>query len=235
MKFIITDDQNIHQAKDKLVVVIDVLRAFTTACYVMNNNPKDYIIVSDLSQAYELKKENPDYILMGERDGKNLPGFDYGNSPAEIKNLDFSGKTIVQTTTLGTKGVVSALKHTKEIITGSFTNAKAIINYIKKENPKIVYLFCTDSRPNDNEDLMLAKYIKGYFENKMLDINVIRENLIKQSQLIKSGVWYLFNSKGKYAKSDFSLALEPDKFDFVMKIYLDKNKLVHLKRIECKN
>ena len=64
MEFIITNDQNIHQAKDELVVVIDVLRAFTTACYVMNNNPKDYIIVSDLSQAYELKKKNPDYILM---------------------------------------------------------------------------------------------------------------------------------------------------------------------------
>ena len=231
MQFIITNDRNIHQAKDELVVVIDVLRAFTAACYAMNNNPKDYIIVSDLSQAYGLKKKNPEYILMGERDGLNLPGFDYGNSPTEIKDIDFSGKTIVHTTTLGTKGVISALKHTEDIITGSFANAKAVINYIKKENPEIVHLFCTDGRSNDNEDLMLAKYIKGHFGNKPLDMDTIRKNLMTHP----SGIGYLTEPRSKYSKSDFFLALEPDKFSFVMKVYLDENKSVHLKRIECKN
>ena len=41
MKFIITNDQNLKKAQEELVIVIDVLRAFTTACYAMNNNPKD--------------------------------------------------------------------------------------------------------------------------------------------------------------------------------------------------
>jgi len=231
MEFIITNDQNLHQVKDELVVVIDVLRAFTTACYIMNNNLRGYIIVSDLNQAYGLKKENPGYILLGERDGLNLPGFDYSNSPTEIKDIDFSGRTIVHTTTLGTKGVISALKHTKKIITGSFANAKAIINYIKKENPKIVHLFCTDGRPNDNEDMMLAKYIKGCLENKPLDMDTIKKNLI----IHPSGIGYLTEPRSKYSKSDFFLALEADKFNFVMKVYLDENKLVHLKRIDCKN
>jgi 2-phosphosulfolactate phosphatase len=228
MKFVITDDQNLDKTKDELVVVIDVLRAFTTACYAMSNNPRDYIIVGDVDLAFDLKNNNPNYILMGEREGFSIPGFDYGNSPTEIKGLDFSGKTVVQTTTLGTRGIINAFKHTANIVTGSFANAGALINYIKKENPDIVYLFCTDGRKNDNEDLMLAKYIQGYFENKPLNINIIKNNLIKHS----SGIGYLTEPRSKYSKSDFFLAFELDKFDFILKANLREGNLVHLNRID---
>lgn len=227
MRFIITDDQNLDKAKDEVIVVIDVLRAFTTACYIMDNNPKDYIIVSDIDSAHKTKRKNPNYILMGERDGFNIPGFDYGNSPEEIKNVDFSNKTIVHTTTLGTKGIINALRHTKDVITGSFVNSKAIINYIKKENPNVVYLFCTSGTSDNNEDLMFAKYIKGYFENNPLDANIIKEKLMKH----ESGIRYLINPRTKYSKKDFFLALELDKFNFVIKAYHNADGSIHLRRI----
>ncbi|MDP2585848.1 MAG: 2-phosphosulfolactate phosphatase [Candidatus Levybacteria bacterium] len=227
MRFIITNDKNLDKAKEELVIVIDVLRAFTTACYAINNNPKDYIIVSDIDSAHKLKNENSNYILIGERRGIKIPGFDFGNSPTEIKNVDFSGKTIVHTTTLGTKGIISALKHTKDVITGSFVNVEATINYIKKEKLSCIYLFSTSGISDDNEDLMLAKYIKGYFENKPLDITSIRDNLMKH----ESGIKYLINPLTGYSKSDFFLALELDKFNFIIKAYLDKDQLIHLKRI----
>jgi 2-phosphosulfolactate phosphatase len=228
MKLIITDDQNLSKVKEELIVVIDVLRAFTTACYAIKSNPKDYIIVPDIDSAYKLKRENADYILIGERDGVNIPGFDYGNSPMEIKGVDFSNRTIVHTTTLGTQGVINALRYTKEVITGSFVNAKAIINFLKKVNPNTVYLFSTNGLTDGNEDVMLAKYIKGYFENKPLDINNIRENLMKH----ESGIRYLVNPKTKYSKRDFFLALELDKFNFVLKAYLREDELIHLKRAD---
>jgi len=228
MRLIITDDQNLHKSKEELIIVIDVLRAFTTACYAMNNIPKDYIIVPDIDSAHKLKKENHNYILMGERHGIKIPEFDYGNSPTEIKDLDFSGKTIVHTTTLGTRGIISALEHTKDIATGSFVNAGAIIDYIKKENPNTVYLFSTNGLADDNEDVMFAKYIKGYFENKPLDMDTIRNDLIKH----ESGINYLTNPTTKYSKMDFFLAFELDKFNFVIKAYLEKDNLIHLKRID---
>ena len=227
MKIIIINDRKLNKAKKKLIVVIDVLRAFTTACYAMSNNPNDYIVVPDLDSAYNLKKKNPDYVLIGEKNGYDVPGFDYGNSPTQIKDLDFSNRTIIHTTTLGTKGISNALKHTGEIITGSFVNAKAIVNYVKKESPNIVYLFCTDGRLNDNEDLMFAKYIKGYFENNPLDINIIREKLTKH----ESGTNYLINPRTEYAKNDFFLALKLNKFNFVLKAYVGMDGLVHLKKI----
>lgn len=227
MKFIIADEQGLEKVRDELVVVIDVLRAFTTACYIMNNSPKDYIIVRDLELAYKLKKENPDYILMGEREGFNLPGFDYGNSPTEIKDVDFSNRIIVHTTSMGTKGITNALKYTKEVILGSFVNAKATINYIKKENPNYIYLFSTFGIADDNEDLMFAKYIKGYFENKPLNVDLIKNNLLKH----KSGIQYLIDQKIEYSKNDFLLAFELDKFNFVIKAYLDADQLIHLRKI----
>ena len=76
-----------------LTVIIDVFRAFSTACYVVRNGARQIIPVGDVDLAYKLREENPDYILMGERKGKMLAGFDYGNSPADIQNVDFSGKT----------------------------------------------------------------------------------------------------------------------------------------------
>lgn len=226
MEFFITDNQNLKKMNG-LIVVIDVLRAFTTACYAANNNPKDYIIVDDLNLAYKLKRGNQDRVLLGERDGLNLPGFNYGNSPFEIKNMDFSNKTIVHTTTLGTQGIVNALNYADKVITGSFVNAKAVINYIKKEKPKKISLFCTDSSSKDNEDTTFAKYIKGYFENKPLNFNDIKEHLVNH----ESGRRYLINPRTKYSKKDFFLALKLNKFNFVLKAYLDKEGLVHLKKI----
>jgi 2-phosphosulfolactate phosphatase len=228
MNIDIVNDQNLHKAKNELVVVIDVLRAFTTACYAMNNNPKDYIVVGHLSSARKLKKEHPDYVLMGERGGIKLPGFDYGNSPNEVKNVDFSNKTIVHTTTLGTRGIVNAFRCTKEVITGSFANAGAIINYIKKEKPDFVYLFPTDGMTDDNEDILLAKYIKGYFENKQLDMNYVKNQMASHI----TGKFYLDNPYISYFREDLSLAFDPDKFNFVLKAYLGKDKLIHLKRID---
>jgi len=193
----------------------------------MGNNPKDYIVVKDVELAHKLKKENPECILIGERDGFELPGFDYCNSPTELNNKDFSGKTVVQTTTLGTKGIVGALEHTDKVITGSFVNTQAIINYIKKGNLSIVYLFCTDGRDNDNEDLMFAKYIKGYFENKVLDIRTIKQDLTKH----EFGINYLVNPRTKYSKTDFSLALQLNKFNFILKAHKNSDELIHLKKI----
>ena len=228
MKFIITNDQSLHEAKDELVVVIDVLRAFTTACYVMNTNPKDYIVLDSPGFARKLKEKHPDYILVGERNGTKLPGFDYDSSPTEVENIDFSNKTIVHTTTLGTKGIVNALNHTKEVITGSFANAGAIINYIKKEKPNLVYLFPTDSSTNDNEDVMFAKYVKGYFVNKQLSVSSIKQYLATH----KTGRFYLNRSNIEYFSKDFSFAFEANKFNFVIKAYLRDDRLIHLKKIE---
>ena len=114
-----------------LTVIIDVFRAFTVEAYLMNNGADKIIPVGDSEIAYKYKKEDPNIILVGERHGKIMPGFDYGNSPSQIENIDFSGKTIVHTTSAGTQGIANA-SNADVILTGSLVNAKAIANYIKQ-------------------------------------------------------------------------------------------------------
>ena len=91
-----------------------------------------------------------------------LPGFDYGNSPADIQSVDFSGKTVIQTTSAGTQGFANA-RDANEVISGSFVNAEAIATYIKKKAPEEVSLVCMGTwavKPND-EDTLCAEFIAG--------------------------------------------------------------------------
>ena len=91
-----------------------------------------------MHKLYMTIRKKRDCILIGERHGKILPGFDYGNSPSQIENIDFSKKTILHTTSAGTQGISNA-KNAKEILTGSLVNARAIAQYIKEKEKKMFH------------------------------------------------------------------------------------------------
>ena len=122
-----------------LTVIIDVFRAFTTAAYVMANCAKKIIPVGSVEEAFKLREEHPNWIIMGEVDGKTVPGFDYGNSPADVMNLDFRDRTLIQRTSAGTQGIVNA-QQAEELMVGSFVVAEATVDYIKQRDPEDVSL-----------------------------------------------------------------------------------------------
>lgn len=157
-----------------LTVIIDVFRAFSLASYAFNNGAEKIIPVGSLETAYALKEENEDFILVGERKGKKLPGFDYGNSPAQVQGVDFSGRTLIHTTSAGTQGIVNAVK-AEEIITGSFVNARAVASYILQREPAVVSLVCMGLAGIEptNEDILCAYYIK----NLLLELSPARDRI----------------------------------------------------------
>ena len=71
-----------------LTVIIDVFRAFSVGCYVANNGAGRIIAAGSVDTARQLRQENPDSILIGERNERKVEGFDYGNSPVEVSGLD---------------------------------------------------------------------------------------------------------------------------------------------------
>ena len=75
-----------------IVIVIDVFRAFTTAAIAFENGAKDITLVAEVEEALELRQRGIGDVLMGEVDGTRPEGFDYGNSPFEIAEVDFTGK-----------------------------------------------------------------------------------------------------------------------------------------------
>ena len=90
------------------VVIIDVFRAFSVAAYAFENGAKEILMLDDLDQARELRNKGVGSYCMGERGGDKPDDFDFGNSPQEIKDMDFSEHTLIQTTSNGTRGLVSA-------------------------------------------------------------------------------------------------------------------------------
>lgn len=208
-----------------LTVIIDVFRAFTTECYVMNNGVERIIPIGDLSLAYKLKKENQDFILMGEQQGERKKGFQYGNSPFQIKDVDFTGKSVIHISTAGTKGLSNA-KNASEIITGSFVNVGAIIRYIKSKKPDVVSLVCTGTANETirDEDSLCAEYIK----NELMDTPNDYERMV--SHIKENGYIdrFLDPNLPKYPVEDVDCCLAINKFDFVIKASPYTNDLVQL-------
>ena len=112
------------QAAKGLTVIIDVFRAMTVEAYVIQNGARDLIPIGDIQAAYAYRDAHPGTILMGERGGAKCPGFDFGNSPSQVKDFDFTGKTVVHTTSAGTQGIANAV-HADEIIGGNLVAAES--------------------------------------------------------------------------------------------------------------
>ena len=92
MKIVVSDFVEGAQTAEGVVVIIDVFRAFSVACYCLAQAPQQIIAVGAIEQALELKSARPETLLIGEREGKKLPGFDFGNSPTELASEALQGK-----------------------------------------------------------------------------------------------------------------------------------------------
>jgi 2-phosphosulfolactate phosphatase len=212
-----------------LAIVIDVFRAFTTECYVYNGGAERIIPIGDIEIAYRLKRENPDFILMGERKGYIQPGFQFGNSPSQIMGFDFKGKTVIHTTTAGTNALINA-KGADEILTGSFVNAGAIIKYIKSKNPKTVSLVCSGTKDETilDEDAVCANYIKNALLGKANDFVRIVEHLLNEGFAHR-----FFDPKiVSHPEEDFGLCMSLDRFPFILKAEPLEKDLIYLKKID---
>src|SRR5689334_4201985 len=109
-----------------IAVIIDVFRAFSVAAHAFARGVRTMVPVADVEAARELKRLHPDWLLIGERHARPLPGFDCGNSPTELERLELRDRTIIHTTHSGTQGLAAA-SAADEVITGSLVNAAAIV------------------------------------------------------------------------------------------------------------
>lgn len=201
-----------------LTVIIDVFRAFSTACYSFDCGVIKIIPVGDINLAYRLKQENPDFVLIGERNEQKPPGFDFGNSPSQLLNETLKGKTVVHTTSSGTQGIANAV-NANEIITGSFVNAGAIARYIQQRKPDTVSLVCMGyacEYPTD-EDTLCAQFIKNQLKGVVNNFHEMKEIIRKGS-----GARFFDPEKQSWSpKADFDLCLNLNRFNFVLKVEED--------------
>lgn len=212
-----------------LTVIIDVFRAFRTACYIAEKNPAAIIPVSSVEEALKLRSKFEDVVVIGEVQGKQVDGFDFGNSPAHIQNYDFAGKTVIHRSSSGTQGLVFSNK-ADEVITGSFVNAKAIARYIKQKNPGTVSLVCMGwaCEYESEEDTFCAEYIKSLLEG----ISYPVQERIEQLKKTDGKRFFLPENRKSEPEEDFYLSTTLNKFKFVLKVKSLDDTLIQLEKIE---
>ena len=155
-----------------LTVVIDVFRAFSVECYAMAAGAREILPVGGVDEALALRTSPPGALLVGDRGGRIIPGFDCGNSPSGLAQFDLRGRTVVHTTSAGTQGVANAV-HADELVGGALVNARATAEYIRSRDPKLVSLVCmglAGKEPTD-EDTLCAEYLAALLRGEDPDIS----------------------------------------------------------------
>ncbi len=147
---------NLYEVDKSIVVIIDVLRATSTIATALYNGAKSIIPVDSVAECIRIGKQI-DSVTAGERDGQIAEGLEYGNSPFEYPREFIEGKTLVLTTTNGTRLLQMALdKNAKAIITGSFPNLSAVCNFLLAQKQHVI-LGCAAWKNRVNiEDTLFA-------------------------------------------------------------------------------
>lgn len=210
-----------------LAVIIDVFRAFSLECCLADMGAREIRPVGAVEEALAWRKRDPECVLIGERHGRKLEGFDFGNSPSTVPPEAIRGRRIIHTTSAGTQGVTGAAG-AEEILTGSFLNAAAIAEYIRKRTPEKVSLVCMgrEGLEEAEEDELCAVYLRSLLEGQpMGDID---ERL---KGLRQGGGKHFFDPENQevYPEKDFWMCIDRDRFDFVLSVQKDELGLISRK------
>ena len=212
---------------DGLAVIIDVFRAFSMECWLYASGVAEIRPVGSVDETFAWREKDRDCILVGERHGRKIDGCDLGNSPSSIDPGMIRGKRIIHTTSAGTQGVANAVR-AEEIITGSFVNAKAIAEYIRKKDPGKVSLVCMGQEGLDlaEEDELCAEYIRG-----LLTGNGIPGIDEKLKNLRNGGGRRFFDPdlQDVFPEQDFWMCIDRDRFDFIIRIGRDEDGFISQK------
>jgi len=148
---------------DTICVVFDVLRATSSMVTALANDATGIIPVQEIVEALEIRYRQPGVLLAGERDGVRITAeltgkeaFDLGNSPREFATEAVKGKTIVMTTTNGTRALrACAAAHI--VLAGSFLNLTATAEFVRLERAANVLAVCSGTfEQAAYEDVLIA-------------------------------------------------------------------------------
>ncbi len=145
-----------------VVVVIDVLRATTTIATALTNGCKEIIPAGDVQTAFALAAKFPptQVLIGGEREGRKVAGFHLGNSPLEYTKEAVWGKTLILTTTNGTRALMLS-READLVVALSLVNMSAVCQYVAGLNADVSILSSGTNGENSLEDTVCAGLLVG--------------------------------------------------------------------------
>jgi 2-phosphosulfolactate phosphatase len=213
MKFYYTNLETCDEATG-LVVVIDVIRAFTNAAYAFSRGAKEIYTVSTVEEALRFKAENPNSLACGEVGGIPPEGFDFGNSPSQTDTLDLSRCVIVQCTGAGTQGIVRSV-NAETMLAASMVIANATVKHVQKLSPEAVTFVITgETFSGGEEDFACAEYLQALLTGQQPDPAAYLTRIYKS----RDALLHLDPNLPQFPMSDLDYCMNIDAFDFVMSV-----------------
>jgi 2-phosphosulfolactate phosphatase len=205
------------------VVVIDVVRAFTTAAYALAAGALDLTLVASVEEAFALRAEQPGVLLMGEVDGWPIAGFDFGNSPSALVERDLSGCHLVQRTSAGTQGVVLS-RQADILLAASLVCASATAGYIRRHAPASLTFVITGvhSGRSGDEDAACADLIEALLKEEQPDV----AEIARRVRASEAGQLFSDPANAAFPPADLACAVDIDRFDFAMRVERREGRLI---------
>ncbi len=206
-----------------IAIVIDVYRCFTTQAVAFQNGAKKIILVAEIEEALYLKTKGVGDLVMGEVGGRKPDGFDFGNSPYELKDKDLSGRTIIQSTRAGTVGVTN-VSGAEIIYGGSLVVAEATAKAIMSQNPSRVSLVAMglEGRIRSDEDEQCALYLRNVLQGRWPDNQAVKSLIMAGEESQK----YDDPNLTQWPVEDRTMALQIDSHNFALRITVEDGQYV---------
>lgn len=198
----------------KITVVIDVFRAFTTACYVLEQGPAHYILTPQSLVIAKLVAQIAQPIIIGkpEKGMEGVVKYDIPNSPTRAGELSLTERRVFHRTEAGARGVLQA-KSADVVLVAGFVNAVATVRYIQSlADPEVTVLpMGHEATTPSLEDDLCARYIEAALKGERFDLTPFR-SLLKEG----AGSYFFAEDQWQYPHQDFETCLQINRFDFAV-------------------
>jgi 2-phosphosulfolactate phosphatase len=200
------------------VAIIDVFRAFTTATVALANGASAIVMVSTIEEALGLRDAGVGQICMGEVRGRTPEGFDCGNSPFEICEVDFTDKTIIQRTSAGTQGIVAA-NRADRLYAASLATANATARAMLAGSPNRITLVPMGDNgiTRTDEDEVCAIHLRNRLQGRPGDRRAVQRLILAGGEVTR-----LHDpARPHLHPQDADIALDIDRYDFAVRVQIE--------------
>jgi 2-phosphosulfolactate phosphatase len=205
-----------------VVVVIDVLRAFTVSAYALAGGAAEVIYVADLERAREVAAAIPGAVLSAEVDGLPVTGVAISNSPTMIAAADLAGRTLVQRSSAGVQSLAAA-SGASHLFAAGLVVATATARSLAELEPEAVTLVA--SRPDHPEDAACAEFLAALLVGRMPDLEALLAPLRASHRYARLAA----GEVPGFPPSDLELSLAADRFDFPLPVERSADALLRVR------
>lgn len=188
-------------------VIIDVLRAFSVAQFLFYKGAKEIILFDDINDLDQFERSN--IMVVGEKDGYKIDGFDIGNSPKEVLNLNRVKDKVLFKTSNGVRCCVACPK-TEEVFVTGFLGVNELLEFLitNKKNKRIELV---SSHPSSDDDYVIAEYMKNYLTEE--ERNFTNLEIVERIYKSESAEKFLNIDKDYFSLEDLEICSK-NRFDF---------------------